>query len=426
VGQRGLFDGAEKEAARAGSPLAARMRPRTFEEFLGEDRIAGENSNLRRSVRAGLPGSLILWGPPGSGKTTLAMLIAGEAGAPFIQLSAVESGVAAVRRAVADSRASRDATGRAAILFIDEIHRFNRTQQDSLLPHVEDGTVTLIGATTENPSFSVTSPLLSRCRVIVLQRLTDQQLSVIIERALSDAARGLHGRVSLDGDALAALIRLASGDARVALTTLEAAANVAPDGARLTRADVEAAAQRALAHDASGDLHFWAISAYIKSLRDSDADGALYWLARLLEAGEDPLFVARRLVIAAAEDVGLADPRALVLSQAAQSATAMIGMPECVYPLAEATSYVALAPKSNATARAYWAAAADVREHGALPVPLHLRNAVTGLDRHHGFGREYVYAHDDPEGAARQEHLPPELHGHRYLDLRNGRDIQRG
>ncbi|MHB8573076.1 MAG: replication-associated recombination protein A [Candidatus Dormibacteria bacterium] len=416
--QAELFSSSGGGEVDAGAPLAARMRPRTFDEFVGQAHLVAPASALRRQLAGGAPPSLILWGPPGTGKTTLARLVARASGAHLVTLSAVTSGVADVRRAVQAASDYRRAHGRPTVLFIDEIHRFNRAQQDALLPHVEAGRVALIGATTENPSFSVTGPLLSRCRVHALHPLTADEVRSVVESALTDPERGLAGRVEVSPEALDALVALSAGDARTALNALEAAAQAAAEGARLGAGDIQQAAQRTILYDRAGDQHHWVISAYIKSLRDSDPDGAIYWLARLLEAGEDPMFVARRLTVLAGEDVGLADPQALVVAQAAQSATSMIGMPECVYPLSAATLYVALAPKSNSAATAYWAAAQSVRERGALPVPAHLRNAVTSLDREMGAGRGYVYAHDQPEAAGAQAHLPEAIAGTTFYQPR--------
>jgi putative ATPase len=363
---------------------------------------------------------MILWGPPGSGKTTLARLIARTAKARFVALSAVTAGVADLRRAIADASLARRNGGRHTILFIDEIHRFNKAQQDAVLPHVERGDVTLIGATTENPSFEVNSALLSRSRTYVLEALSEKDLGVVVDRALSDKERGLGGAASLEPDARSSLIALADGDARVALNTLELAAEMA--GARSTPASVEkrdveeAMQRRALRYDRAGDEHYDVISAFIKSIRGSDADAAIYWLARMLEAGEDPMFVARRLVISASEDVGLADPRAMSVAIAAHQAAHAIGMPEAMFPLAEATIYLALAPKSNSTLRAYSAASEAIEQTGTLPVPLHLRNAVTGLMRRLGYGENYKYAHDYEGSRVDQQHLPDELSERRFYD----------
>ncbi len=398
------------DALPPGAPLAARMRPRTLDEFVGQEQLVGPGTALRSAIeQAALP-SMILWGPPGSGKTTLARLIADASGSRFITLSAVSAGVSDLRRAIADARNAATTTKRRTILFIDEIHRFNKSQQDAVLPNVERGDITLIGATTENPSFEVNKALLSRSRVFVLASLSDAALGVIIDRALADPQRGFGGSVRLGPEARAKLIALAGGDARSALNALELAAQIAAvrsADAAIEPKDVEEAMQRrALRYDRAGDEHYDVISAFIKSLRDSDPDAGVYWLARMLEAGEDPMFIARRLVILSSEDVGLADPRALPLAVAAQQATHALGMPEALFPLTEATIYLALAPKSNSGLRAYAAAKQAVDEHGALAVPLHLRNAATNLMRTLGYGEGYQYAHDFAGAKVEQQHLP--------------------
>jgi putative ATPase len=397
------------------------MRPRTFEEFVGQHRAIGAGTVLRRAVDAGEVPSLILWGPPGSGKTTLAVLIAGASGAAFEAVSATSAGVADLRKVV-DRARERLRTGRRTVLFIDEIHRFNKSQQDAVLPHVENATVTLLGATTENPSFEVNAALLSRSRVIRLEALEPDDLRSLIERALHDPERGLGTeRIAVDDGAIDRLVALSGGDARIALNSLElavqAAARDESGAVRVTVADIEGALQSpALLYDRAGDQHYWLISAFIKSIRGSDPDAAVYWLARMLEAGEDPLFVARRMVISASEDIGLADPHALGVAVAAQQAAHFIGMPEGFLPLAEAALYLASAPKSNSVLRAYVAASSDVAETLHQPVPLHLRNAVTGLGRAMGYGTGYRYAHDHEGGVVEQEHLPASLVGRRYFD----------
>jgi putative ATPase len=426
AGQSSLFGADPVSPAAPGdsgrhAPLATRMRPRTFDEFVGQHRAIGAGTVLRRAVDAGEVPSLILWGPPGSGKTTLAALIAGATNATFEAVSATSAGVADLRK-VMERANERLRTGRRTVLFIDEIHRFNKGQQDAVLPHVENATVTLLGATTENPSFEVNAALLSRSRVIRLEALDAGDLRRLIERALTDPERGLGAQhVAVDSEAIDRLVALCGGDARVALNSLELAVQAAvpdPTGAvRVTVVDIEGALQNpALLYDRAGDQHYWLISAFIKSVRGSDPDAAVYWLARMLEAGEDPLFVARRLVILAAEDIGLADPQALGVAVAAQQAAHFIGMPEGYLPLSEATLYLATAPKSNSVLRAYGAAVADVAETLHQPVPLHLRNAVTGLGRSMGFGSGYRYAHDHEGGVVEQEHLPEQLSGHRYYD----------
>jgi putative ATPase len=397
-------------------PLAARMRPRTFDEFVGQDDILGPGRALRRAIETDAVPSMILWGPPGTGKTTLAELVARTTGAHYERISAVSAGVADLRRIVADSQVRRRG-GRRSVLFIDEIHRFNKAQQDAVLPYVEDGTVTLIGATTENPSFEVNSALLSRARVFVLNQLSDEDVGRIVDRALADSERGL-GRlhVRLEDAGRATLVGLANGDARAALNALEFAATSAPerDGVRDVSKPlvIEAMQRRGSVYDKAGEAHYDTISAFIKSMRASDPDAAIYWLARMIEGGEDPLFVARRLVILASEDVGLADSRALQVAIAAQQAVHFIGMPEGFFPLAHATLYLATAPKSNSVGRAYGAAMADVQETRNDPVPLHLRNAPTGLMRGLGYGKDYHYAHDDYSVV--QVNLPGNLSDRRY------------
>ena len=402
-------------------PLAARLRPRDLDEYVGQPQLVGPGRVLRKAIDAGQLPSMVLWGPPGTGKTTLAAIAARRAKARFVALSAVSAGVADLRRVIEEAREIRRATGERTVLFIDEIHRFNKAQQDAVLPFVEEGDVTLIGATTENPSFEVISALLSRSRVFVLQPLAEDDIRSIVERALADD-RGLAGTVRLDDDARDALVVVANGDARVALNTLELAADAqtpGPDGVR--RVDLaavkDALQRRSLVYDRAGDAHYDTISAFIKSVRGSDPDGALYWLMRMIDAGEDPLFIARRLVILAAEDVGLADPQSLVLASAAQQAVHLIGMPEGYYPLAEATVYLALAPKSDSIKRARGALGADLENTRADPVPLHLRNAVTGLMRGLGYGKDYRYAHDAPDHFDPDEtFLPESLGGRRYYE----------
>ena len=419
----GLFE------TEAPAPLAARMRPSTLAEFVGQEHIVGEGRALRRAIENDAVPSLILWGPPGTGKTTLAEVIARATDSEFVALSAVSAGVADLRAVVADAQRART-LGKRTVLFVDEIHRFNKAQQDAVLPYVEDGTISLIGATTENPSFEVNSALLSRSRVFVLEALADADVETLVRRALGDRERGLGGRnVELDDDALAALVGLANGDARVALGTLEFAASAAqPDAAgvrHIDRALVADAMQRRVSYDKKGDNHYDVISAFIKSVRGSDPDAAVYWLARMLDAGEDPLFIARRIVILASEDIGLADSRALSVALAAQQAVHFIGMPEGYYPLAHATLYLATAPKSNSVGRAYGAALADVEATRNDPVPLNLRNAPTRLMKKLGYGRDYRYAHDDyaaggatgdlPPPERLEDYLPPNLRDRAYF-----------
>ena len=415
-----MFDRQSRLDAERNAPLAERMRPRTFDEFVGQEQVVGRDRVLFRAIAAGRLPSFILWGPPGTGKTTLARLVASATQAAFEPVSAVTSGVADLRRIVAEARDRRGMHGQATILFVDEIHRFNKAQQDVILPHVEDGTVTLIGATTENPSFEVIAPLLSRSRVFALQSLTPEDVEAIINCAAEDPERGLGDMsVSVAADAMAHLVNVANGDARVALNALETAAYATAPGAggcRLIDLDTigDALQRRSPMYDKAGDSHYDTISAFIKSVRGSSPDGALYWLARMIESGEDPLFIARRLVILAAEDIGLADPQALTVAVAAQQAVHFIGMPEGRIPLAEATVYLATAPKSNTAYAALNEAMADVRCLPNDPVPLHLRNAVTGLTRQMGYGKDYKYSHDYEGHFSPQEYLPPELQGRRY------------
>lgn len=412
-----LFEANRQAHLRRRGPLAARMRPRTLDEFVGQEAILGPDSVLRRAIERDRLSSIILWGPPGVGKTTLAQLIAGQTRAHFIAVSAVSSGVADLRAAVREASERLGMNGQRTLLFIDEIHRFNKAQQDAILPYVEDGTVILVGATTENPSFEVNAPLLSRSRVVVLKSLSDGDIEVIIRRALDDRERGLGAEaLSIADDALATLVNLANGDARYALNTLEmASVAVDDDDNAISRQMVlDAAQRRAAVYDRAGESHFDTISALHKSIRDSDADASLYWLARMLESGDDPLYVARRLMRVASEDVGLADPQALVLAMASQQAVHFLGMPEGALALAELTVYLALAPKSNALYRGYGSARADVESTRNDPVPMHLRNAVTGLMRGLGYGRGYEYAHDLDAGVSAQEHLPENLIGREY------------
>jgi putative ATPase len=395
------------------------MRPRTLDEFVGQAAVLGPGRLLRRVVEADQIPSLIFWGPPGSGKTTLAQVIARATRARFIGVSAVSAGVADLRKAIEEARALRRA-GQRTILFLDEIHRLNKGQQDSVLHAVEEGDVALLGATTENPSFEVNNALLSRTRVVRLEPLSADDLGRIVDRALADPDRGLGAlQANLEPAARAHLLAAAGGDARVALNALEIAAHSAePDATgqrRLSLALVEDALQRrALRYDRAGDEHYQVISAFIKSIRGSDPDAAVYWLARMIEAGEDPLFVVRRMVILAAEDIGLADPQALVVATACQQAVHFIGLPEGYLPMTECALYLALAPKSNSAITAYGAAREDVQQTLDQPVPFHLRNAVTGFNRALGFGRDYKYAHDYAGNVVEQQHLPDTLAGRRY------------
>jgi len=415
-----MFAQAAASRAAGQAPLAARMRPQTLDEFVGQGHLVGEGRLLRKAIEADEVPSMVLWGPPGSGKTTLARIIAGLTKSHFAPVSAVAAGVADLRRIVAEATDRLGMHSGRTVLFIDEIHRFNKAQQDAILPYVEDGTVTLIGATTENPSFEVISPLLSRSRVYALEPLTAEHVETILRRALADEEHGLGAtNVDIDDDTIAALANAVGGDARIALNALELAVNAAKPDAKGKRnvslADIEEALQhRAALYDKAGDWHYGIISAFIKSLRGSDPDAALYWLARMLEGGEDPLFVARRLVILASEDVGLADPHALQIAIAAQQAVHFIGMPEGFYPLAEATIYLATAPKSNSTGAAYLRALQDAKATQNEPVPLHLRNAPTSLMKDMGFGKDYKYDHAFPEHHSGQQHLPDKLSGRTY------------
>ena len=419
---RNLFD--EVEFAQKGerfAPLPERLRPRTLSEFAGQEHLVGEGRILRRLIDGGgtLP-SLILWGAPGTGKTTLARLLADKSEARFVPMSAVFSGVKDLRDAIAEAK-REGKFGTRTVLFIDEIHRFNKGQQDALLHAVEDGTVTLIGATTENPSFEVTGALLSRCRVLVLNPLGEDEIRTILQRALTDAERGLAKlRAEVSDAVLERLAHSAGGDARVALAALEAAVeSTQPDetGARSVTNEtvIEAVGRARYAYDKGGEEHYNLASALIKSLRNSDVDAALYWLARLIEGGADPVFIARRLCILASEDIGLADPQAMVQAAAAADITQLIGLPEALFPLAQATIYLARAPKSNAIMRAYSAAVADATETAREPVPLHLRNAPTPLMKRLGYGEGYRYVHSDPNAKDEMSCLPEKLKNRVYF-----------
>ena len=423
---RSLFgetDEPQPSSAPLSAPLAERMRPRSLAEFVGQGHLVGEGRILRRLLeRGGALPSLILWGAPGTGKTTLAKLLAEKSGMRFIALSAVFSGVKDLREAIQQAR-SEQRFGKRTVLFIDEIHRFNKGQQDALLHAVESGTVTLIGATTENPSFEVTGALLSRSRVLVLNQLSEEDIKTILVNAIEDRERGLaeyHPQI-LD-ELLSRIAHSAAGDARVALTALDAAVeSTTPDenGVRNVSEQtiIEALGRAHYAYDKGGEEHYNLVSALIKSLRNSNVDAALYWLARMIEGGADPIFIARRLCILASEDIGLADPQAMVQAAAAADIVQLIGLPEGLFPLAQATIYLARAPKSNAVLRAYSAAAADATETAREPVPLHLRNAPTPLMKHIGYGEGYRYVHSDARAKAEMECLPPQLTGHRYFQV---------
>ncbi len=415
-----LFDLPQGKDSPQSMPLAARMRPQTFAEFVGQEHLVAEGRVLRKCIEADQLPSMVFWGPPGSGKTTLAHIIASVTRAHFSPLSAVSAGVADLRRVIAEAGKRLKSSGQRTILFVDEIHRFNKAQQDAVLPFVENGTVTFIGATTENPSFEVISPLLSRCRVFRLNLLSDENIKLLVERAIKDRENGLgKSHIVMSEEALHHLVTMSNGDARVALNALEMAASATvPDDNGSRSIDLpaieEALQHRALLYDKSGDQHYDLISALHKSLRGSDPDASLYWLGRMLEAGEDPLYIVRRLVRFASEDVGVADPQALVLAVAAQQAVHFIGLPEGNLALAEAVVYLATAPKSNSLYRAYSQVQKDIQQGRNEPVPLHLRNPVTGLMRQMGYGQGYRYAHDHPGHFVEQQNLPASLQGKRY------------
>jgi len=415
-----LFDLEEEKDLSHSMPLAARMRPQTFDEFVGQEHLVAPGRVLRKCIEADQLPSMVFWGPPGSGKTTLAHIIANTTRAQFSPLSAVSAGVADLRHVIGEAKKRLKSSEQRTILFVDEIHRFNKAQQDAVLPFVESGTVTFIGATTENPSFEVIAPLLSRCRVFRLNLLSDEEIEVIVKRAIKDEEKGLGKfQISISQEALDHLVTASNGDARVALNALEMAMFATlPDGEDLRSIDLstieEALQHRALLYDKSGDQHYDLISALHKSLRGSDPDAALYWLGRMLAAGEDPLYIARRLVRFASEDVGMADPQALMVAVASQQAVHFVGLPEGNLALAEAVVYLATAPKSNSLYQAYSRVTQDIQNGRNEPVPLHLRNPVTDLMRRMGHGRGYKYAHDYADHFVKQQNLPPSLQGKRY------------
>jgi len=415
-----LFPQDQRKGKRNQAPLADRIRPQSLEDFVGQEHIIGKGRLLRRMIEEDKLTSLIFWGPPGSGKTTLARITAHLTKSHFTQFSAVTSGVADVRRVVKEAQARLKVYGQRTILFIDEIHRFNKAQQDAFLPYVENGTIVLIGATTENPSFEVIGPLLSRTRVFTLKRLSFNEIKEILNRAIKDKEKGLgQYKMQIDSEALNFLIEGSNGDARVALNALEIAVDTGkPDKNGLRYIDLkaieEALQSKALLYDKAGEEHYNVISAFIKSMRGSNPDAALYWLARMIEAGENPRFIARRMVIFASEDVGNADPQALSVATAAAQAVEFVGMPEAQINLAQAATYLASAPKSNASYSGLLAAKEDVKKTLNLPVPLHLRNAPTPLMKDLGYGKDYKYPHNFPGAKVKQEYLPEGLKGKRY------------
>ncbi|HEU4685005.1 MAG TPA: replication-associated recombination protein A [Nitrospira sp.] len=415
-----LFTNERRAGAEGAAPLAERLRPRSFDDLAGQEELVGPGRPLRIAIESDRLSSVVFWGPPGCGKTTLAFLIARHTKAHFVAFSAVTSGIPELREIIKSAEHRLAMNGQKTVLFVDEIHRFNKAQQDAFLPHVERGTIILIGATTENPSFEVIAPLLSRSLVVVLQPLSDDALGRILDRALTDRESGLGTwGIDITPEARRRLVNFANGDARALLTALEFVASQAPNdaqgGRRLDDAIVEAGLlKKTLRYDKAGEEHYNVISAYIKSLRDSDPDGALYWLARMLEAGEDPKFIARRLVIFASEDVGNADPMGVVVATAIAEAVQFVGLPEAQINLAQGTTYLATRRKDNASYIGFLEAMKDAQTHGNLGVPLHLRNAVTSLMRDLGYGKGYRYVHDDPGAKEEQSHLPESLKNRRY------------
>ena len=418
--QTELFRKKEMEVFKGEAPVADRMRPRALDEFVGQDHLLGQGKVLRQAIESDHLPSMILWGPPGSGKTTLAMIIASTTGAQFLAFSAVLSGVKEIKEVIQEAEEEWKYSKRRTILFVDEIHRFNKAQQDAFLPHVEKGTIILIGATTENPSFEVISPLLSRTKVFTLQSLKEEEIELILKRALADRERGLGKyQTAIEPEVIKGICQLANGDARAALNTLEMLVlTTPPDGEgirRIKKEDLKEVLQRkAYLYDKSGEEHYNLISALHKSLRGSDPDAALYWLGRMLEAGEDPLYIARRLIRFASEDIGMADPQALQVTVAAQQAFHFIGLPEGNLALAQAAVYLATAPKSNAIYTAYQRVQRDIREVENMPVPFHIRNAPTKLMEDLGYGKDYKYPHDYPDHFVEEEYLPENLKGRTY------------
>jgi putative ATPase len=418
--QTELFEKKGTELFKREAPLADRMRPRTLDEFVGQDHLLGEGKVLRQAIESDHLPSMILWGPPGSGKTTLAMIISSTTGAQFLAFSAVLSGVKEIKEVIQEAEEEWKYRKRRTILFVDEIHRFNKAQQDAFLPHVEKGTIILIGATTENPSFEVISPLLSRTKVFTLQSLKEEEIELILSRALTDKERGLGNyQTVIEAEVIKGICQLANGDARAALNTLEMLVlTTSPDGEgirQIKKEDLKEVLQRkAYLYDKSGEEHYNLISALHKSLRGSDPDAALYWLERMLEAGEDPLYIARRMIRFASEDIGMADPQALQAAVAAMEAFHFIGLPEGNLALAQAAVYLATAPKSNAVYTAYQRVQRDIREVENMPVPLHIRNAPTQLMEDLGYGKDYKYPHDYPDHFVEEEYLPENLKGRTY------------
>jgi putative ATPase len=432
--QTDLFGRRGVEPLREEAPLAERMRPRTLDEFVGQDHLLGTGKILRQAIESDQLPSIILWGPPGSGKTTLAMIIASTTGAQFVSFSAVLSGVKEIKEVVREAGELWRVQKQRTILFVDEIHRFNKAQQDAFLPHVEKGTIILIGATTENPSFEVISPLLSRTKVFTLHSLTEEEVGRILSRALTDGERGLGAfAVAMEPEVLKGICQIVNGDARAGLNTLEMVVLTTrpdPEGVRrIGKENLEEVLQKkTFLYDKAGEEHYNLISALHKSLRGSDPDAALYWLGRMIEAGEDPLFIARRMIRFASEDVGMADPQALPLAVSAMEAFHFIGLPEGTLALAQAAVYLAIAPKSNALYTAYRAVEKDVRETENMPVPLHIRNAPTSLMKNLGYGKDYKYPHDYPDHFVEEKYLPENLEGRTYYqpgDLGFEREVKR-